>query len=105
MLTQDRETQITTSQTDDISKLINEFVMPPPTPPPGSVTPSGGVRSYQATMGGTPMAGGTTGLADPPVPSVDIAERQLNEARRVVEERETALKKAMKKNRKLLGLA
>ena len=54
-------------------------------------------------------AGGAAGNAgakvEQPVPmSVDIAERQLNEAKRVADERDVALKKAMKKNKKILGL-
>jgi hypothetical protein len=39
------------------------------------------------------------------VPSLDVAERQLNEAKRHAEEREVALKKQMKKNKKLIGIS
>ena len=74
---------------DEASKYINEFVMPPATPPPSNV------RAQQAGAGAQ---------NEPVVLSVDIAERQLSEARRVADERDGALKKAMKKNRKLFGL-
>lgn len=82
---------------DEASKYINEFVMPPATPPPSA----GGGGKQQASGGGAQSA---ASVEPHPPPSVDIAERQLNEARRVADERETALKKVMKKNRKLLGL-
>jgi CCR4-NOT transcription complex subunit 4 len=81
---------------DEASKYINEFVMPPATPPPsaGAVGATGtGVKAQ-----------GPTQAAEVTVPSVDIAERQLNEAKRVADERDVALKKAMKKNKKILGL-
>ena len=83
---------------DEASKYINEFVMPPATPPP-----SGGPSAARA---GGQSSGGAAAVADGPVhvPSVDIAERQLNEARRQADEKEGALKRIIKKNRKILGL-
>ena len=81
---------------DEASKYINEFVMPPATPPPSA----GAV----AAITGVKAQGPVQGAAEVSVPSVDIAERQLNEAKRVADERDVALKKAMKKNKKILGL-
>jgi CCR4-NOT transcription complex subunit 4 len=78
---------------DEASKYINEFVMPPATPPPSA---GGSVKSQQ---GGQDV--GVTGMANV---SPEIAERQLSEAKRVAEERDVQLKKAFKKNKKILGL-
>lgn len=83
---------------DDASKYLNEFIMPPATPPPSAG--SGSVRG-QASAAAQGSSYDLVGA----VPSVDIAERQLNEARRIVDERDTALKKIIKKNKKLLGLS
>lgn len=82
---------------DEASKYINEFVMPPVTPPP-SVTNT--ARTQQAA---TTLQASTT--VERTVPSVEIAERQLKEAQRYAEEKESALRKVMKKNKKILGLA
>ena len=86
---------------DEASKYINEFVMPPATPPP-----SAGAGSVRGGQGQGQAVGGAqvSGSGEVVVPSVDIAERGLNEARRIADERDSALKKIMKKNRKLLGL-
>ena len=78
---------------DEASKYINEFVMPPATPPPSAA----GTKSGEG-------AGVQSAAAEPVVPSVDSAERQLQEARRMADERDGTLKKVMKRNRKVLGL-
>ncbi|KAF2482395.1 hypothetical protein BDY17DRAFT_324681 [Neohortaea acidophila] len=90
---------------DTAASFVNEFVMPPLTPPPGTATPSGGVRGYQASMRGTPMVSAPEAGGAAAVPSVEHAERLLAEARRSMEESEGALRRMMKKNRKVLGLA
>lgn len=80
---------------DEASKYINEFVMPPVTPPP----------SAGKVSAGTGVVG--TGSAEVVVampPGLEIAERSLGEAKRVMEEKEGQLKKVIKKNRRLLGL-
>jgi CCR4-NOT transcription complex subunit 4 len=90
---------------DEASKYINEFVMPPATPPPSAG--GGGGGSYGGVgsgMAGVGAAKAQTSVQEMQVPSVDIAERQLNEAKRVADERDAALKKAIKKNKKILGL-
>ena len=79
---------------DEASKYINEFVMPPATPPPSAGFAGTGVKAQVPAQAAAELS----------VPSVDIAERQLNEAKRVADERDVALKKAMKKNKKILGL-
>lgn len=86
---------------DEASKYINEFVMPPATPPP-SAGQVGQIGATGATNTGTKAQ--PAQAAEISVPSVDIAERQLNEAKRVADERDVALKKAIKKNKKILGL-
>ncbi|USW48148.1 hypothetical protein Slin15195_G014670 [Septoria linicola] len=81
---------------DEASKYINEFVMPPVTPPPSAVNTT---RAHQAPA----SASGPS--AEQVAPSLDIAERQLKEAQRHAEEKENALRKIIKKNKKLLGVA
>ncbi|KAK3071143.1 hypothetical protein LTR53_009186 [Teratosphaeriaceae sp. CCFEE 6253] len=81
---------------DEASKYINEFVMPPATPPP-----SARAGQQQQATGGAAV---TNGTEQPAAPSLEVAERQLLDARRVAEENEGRLKKLIKKNRKLLGL-
>ena len=80
---------------DEASKYINEFVMPPATPPSSA---GGGNGRGQAGAGAQGPSGETV------LPSVDIVQRQLDEARRVADEREQALRKMVKKNKKVLGL-
>jgi CCR4-NOT transcription complex subunit 4 len=98
---------------DEASRYINEFVMPPVTPPPsvggngngnngGGGNGKGGKHGSGGQQGG---AGNGSQHADLVVPSLDVAERQLNEAKRHAEEREVALKKQMKKNKKLIGIS
>ena len=79
---------------DEASKYINEFVMPPATPPPSV---GGGSAGATPVQGKVAVEG--EGL------SVAAVEQQLAKARREAEDREQALKKVMKKNRKVLGLA
>lgn len=87
---------------DEASKYINEFVMPPVTPPP-SAAGTGNVRGgQQQASGGAAHQGGEHVVMQA---SPDITERHLHEAKRVADEKENALKKIIKKNKKLLGLA
>lgn len=92
---------------DEASKYINEFVMPPVTPPP-----AGARVQQQPVQGAAGHAGASQQAAaaaeasgSHAVPSVEIAERQLNEAKRVADEKETALRKMIKKNKRMLGLS
>ncbi|KAI7487920.1 hypothetical protein KC351_g2309 [Hortaea werneckii] len=91
---------------DEASKYINEFVMPPVTPPPSASGGNGGnARVPQA--GVAAAAAGTQGVENVAAAqhaSPDITERQLHEAKRVADEKENALKKVIKKNKRLLGL-
>ena len=89
---------------DEASKYINEFVMPPVTPPPsaGGTANTTGTNRGQA-VGGAQQMGFAGDVATPQ--SFEVAERLLGEAKRVVEEKETALRKVVKKNKKLMGLA
>ena len=98
---------------DEASKYINEFVMPPATPPlsangGGGRGGAGGVHDQQQQKAGAVGGGGGAGAMAQEMmlaaPSVEIAERSWAEARRVAEEKENALKKVMRKNKKLLGL-
>lgn len=78
---------------DEASRYINEFVMPPATPPPNVAT------AAAAAAGGVQME------AEVPVPvSLEVAERQLQDARRVAEEKEVAMKRVQRRNRKAAGL-
>ncbi|KAF7191272.1 putative general negative regulator of transcription C16C9.04c [Pseudocercospora fuligena] len=86
---------------DEASKYINEFVMPPVTPPPQrqSQQHRGAEKEHQhgshanaAVQSGTNM-------------SLEHLERQIGEAKRANEERENSLKKVIKKNKKLLGVS
>ena len=81
---------------DEASRYVNEFVMPPATPPPSA----GGLKVRDGAFGGG-------GMGDVVVPgmSVEVLERQLVEARRASEEREGALRKVVRRNRKVLGMA
>lgn len=83
---------------DEAARYVNEFVMPPATPPPS--TNSMATGKAQQFAGLAADVSGITQGANP-----EITERQLNEARRVAEERDVALKKVVKKNRKAMGLA
>ncbi|RMY39775.1 hypothetical protein D0866_01691 [Hortaea werneckii] len=87
---------------DEASKYINEFVMPPVTPPP-SASGGGGGNGRVAQAGTAAAAQGAENVA-PQHASPDITERQLHEAKRVADEKENALKKVIKKNKRLLGL-
>lgn len=89
---------------DEAGKYINEFVMLPATPPPPPPPPSASSTQQQAQQQQQAVEGAQgQGQVQTVVPSVDIAERQLNEARRMADEREAALRKVIKKNRKLFG--
>ncbi|KAK3717440.1 hypothetical protein LTR37_005830 [Vermiconidia calcicola] len=85
---------------DEASKYIDEFVMPPATPPP---TPGNAVVARGQQAGAVTMQGAVGGELTH-MPSPDIAERQWNEAKRVADERDHALKKLMKRNKRVLGL-
>lgn len=84
---------------DEVTKYINEFVMPPATPPPSA----GRGAAQQAQPEQSQHHAGIN--RDMPVQSIEIAERQLQDAKRNVDEREGALRRAIKKNKKLLGLS
>lgn len=89
---------------DEASKYINEFVMPPVTPPPSTGRAGMQHQPQHATAGavvqGVDGQHAAVGLQASP----DITERQLHEAKRVADEKENALKKIIKKNKRLLGL-
>ncbi|SMR51098.1 unnamed protein product [Zymoseptoria tritici ST99CH_1A5] len=80
---------------DEARKYINEFVMPPVTPPPHVGNATRVQQVAHALQGANSEAG---------VPSVEIAERQLSESKRMMDEKENALKKAIKKNKRVAGL-
>ncbi|KAM3415384.1 hypothetical protein BST61_g8911 [Cercospora zeina] len=80
---------------DEASKYINEFVMPPVTPPPSAAMQT---RAHASAPAGQGSA------MEQNVPSAEVAERQLRDAQKNAEERENALRKVVKKNKKLLGL-
>ena len=88
---------------DEAGKYVDEFVMPPATPPPSAGGRSGGAQQ-SATSGARGAGDGQQPTAVVQA-SLEIAERQLAEARRVAEENEGRLKKLIKKNKRLLGLA
>ncbi|GIZ39574.1 hypothetical protein CKM354_000295300 [Cercospora kikuchii] len=88
---------------DEASKYINEFVMPPVTPPPSAASMQARVQQHPAVPAGS-AAAAAAAAAEQNVPSADVAERQLREAQKYAEERENALRKVIKKNKKLLGL-
>ncbi|TKA80267.1 hypothetical protein B0A55_03046 [Friedmanniomyces simplex] len=94
---------------DEASKYINEFVMPPATPPPSAGGTRGGAggqqqeQQQQQAVGGAGI-GGVGEQGQQLAPSLEIAERQLLDARRVAEENEGRLRKLIKRNKKLLGL-
>lgn len=90
---------------DEASKYINEFVMPPATPPPSAGRATAAAAGHQHGAGQGVQGNAVVGAAqDNHVASVEIAEKQLQEARRVADEREGALRRVIRKNRKLLGL-
>ena len=98
---------------DEVGKYINEFVMPPATPPPPPPPPPSTTTTAQQQAQGqvqqghgpeAPHAAAGAGAAGAPGGGLEIAERMIAEARRVSEEREGALRKVVKKNRKVLGL-
>ena len=86
---------------DEVGKYINEFVMPPATPPPQHAQP---VQTQQQATQAARAEYFEHGAAAGGGVSVDVAERQLAEARRVCEEREGALRKVVRRNKKILGL-
>lgn len=87
---------------DEASRYINEFVMPPVTPPPG--VGGGSNAGKQQAAGGAQQQVSAMQAEIVPAPSVDIAERQLQEGKRASEEKESSLKKQMRKNKKALGM-
>ena len=91
---------------DEASRYINEFVMPPATPPPSVGGGSNSGRQKQQQAGAQQQQQQVPAMQTEILPahSVEAAERQLQEARKASDEREANLKKAMKKNKKALGL-
>ncbi|KAK0313671.1 hypothetical protein LTR01_001928 [Friedmanniomyces endolithicus] len=90
---------------DEASKYINEFVMPPATPPSSAGgTRGGGQQGQQGQQQGQAGGGAVGGGEEVVAPSLEIAERQLLDARRLAEENEGRLRKLIKRNKKLLGL-
>lgn len=88
---------------DEASRYINEFVMPPATPPPSVGGGSNsGRQQQQASSGAQQVPAMQTEVL--PAHSVEAAERQLQEAKKASEEKEGNLKKAMRRNKKALGL-
>lgn len=92
---------------DEASKYINEFVMPPVTPPPAGARVQ--QQPVQGAAGHAGISQQATATAEASgshaIPSVEIAERQLNDAKRFADEKETALRKMIKKNKRMLGLS
>jgi CCR4-NOT transcription complex subunit 4 len=89
---------------DEASRYINEFVMPPATPPPSV---GGGSNSGRQQAGGSQQQQQQVPAMQTevvPPPTVEQAERQLQEARKASDEKESNLKKAMRRNKKALGL-
>ena len=89
---------------DEASRYINEFVMPPATPPPSV---GGGSNSGRQQQGGSQQQQQQVPAMQTeivPPPTVEQAEKQLQEARKASDEKETNLKKAMRRNKKALGL-
>jgi CCR4-NOT transcription complex subunit 4 len=88
---------------DEASRYINEFVMPPATPPPSV---GGGSNSGRQQQGGSQQQQQVPAMQTEvvPPPTVEQAEKQLQEARKASDEKETNLKKAMRRNKKALGL-
>jgi CCR4-NOT transcription complex subunit 4 len=91
---------------DEASRYINEFVMPPATPPPSVGGGSNSGRQQQQQAGAQQQQQQVPAMQTEILPahSVEAAERQLQEAKKASDEREASLKKAMKKNKKALGL-
>ncbi|KAK4984838.1 transcriptional repressor general negative regulator of transcription subunit 4 [Elasticomyces elasticus] len=92
---------------DEVARFVNGFVMPTyPTPPVSAgaaasqAIPTGRTQDGQAVAGA--VAGGTgVGVGT----SVDVMVRLLDEAKRVAEEKEGALRRVVKRNRKLVGMS
>ena len=89
---------------DEASRYINEFVMPPATPPPSVGGGSNSGRQQQAGSQQQQQQVPAMQTEILPPPTVEQAERQLQEAKKASDEKETNLKKAMRKNKKALGL-
>lgn len=89
---------------DEASRYINEFVMPPATPPPSVGGGSNSGRQQQAGSQQQQQQVPAMQTEIVPPPTVEQAERQLQEARKASDEKETNLKKAMRRNKKALGL-
>ncbi|OQN95487.1 hypothetical protein B0A48_18334 [Cryoendolithus antarcticus] len=81
---------------DEAARYINEFVMPPATPPP---------QQQQQGKQGQAKAGAQGGDSAVTSQSVEFTERALVEARRAADEKEGALRRVIRRNKKMLGLA
>lgn len=84
---------------DEATRYVNEFVMPPVSPPPAVQQVQG--QGYGQAQG---MAKGNGSWESLVKGGLGEVERMLQEARRVSEEREGALRRVMKRNRKVVGL-
>lgn len=103
---------------DEASKYVNEFVMPP-TPPmpsaqlqpgPAPVPDDGSLAALEPYIHRTTQPAGAVPLTPGEEVSVriqiaDRLERGLSVARREADEKDGALRKVIKKNRKLLGMS
>lgn len=87
---------------DEAQRYINEFVMPPATSTGTANVSSGAAGMVGQVEGGAPDEATRAGAAA--AVRSGVGERQMADAKRVGEERENALRKVIKKNKKLLGL-
>lgn len=83
---------------DEAGRYVDEFVMPPVTPPPSA-------GKLQGQQQGQASAGAEGGVQQEKAPmGLDVSERALAEAKKGLDESEGRLRKVIKKNRRLLGL-
>ncbi|KAH9838826.1 general negative regulator of transcription subunit 4 [Teratosphaeria destructans] len=91
---------------DEASRYVNEFVMPPATPPPNNATVGQGGQG-QGGQGQGVVQGGDGGVGEgarQAGASLEVVERQLQEAKRAAEESEGQLRKVIKRNKRVLGM-
>ncbi|KAK5113206.1 hypothetical protein LTR62_003542 [Meristemomyces frigidus] len=95
---------------DEAGRYVDEFVMPPVTPPPPQQPQqhqqqNAGARGNgqgQGSQGAVGQVDGQTGRLQNV--DLEVVERQVQDARRFAEEGEGRLRKMIKRNRRLLGL-